>query len=282
MTTTKYVMALTTNDVLGVTSGHFYKAAAAGLSEFNIYEELSNISDSHIGIALADEYNQQFVEVPKAAYDGYYLACANDEDELVELYRKHYRGETTQLKKTLFGMDGTKIYEGYTSGQRWNGWQMPSFTLEVAKQMATDMAEEKVMDIMYSANNDKFVVLFEDDDDTEVVSPTLHIIDGEVVKLYGIGSGSWCWDEYNEAEKQQAANKEVAVIADELYQTFRKLSMALEHNDDMLEAINGKINDYYPFADSLEDMIGKVMDWSIAIEMHADGESIETINENIR
>ncbi|MFN9470945.1 hypothetical protein, partial [Acidovorax sp.] len=75
----------------------------------------------------------------------------------------------------------------YTDGRRWNGWAMPHFDLEVAKQLLAHMD-----DLRYDAEKDAFVNTSDDD---EIFEATTVKVDAISIKVYPIGAGCWCWCE---------------------------------------------------------------------------------------
>lgn len=81
--------------------------------------------------------------------------------------------------------------EGYTNDMRWNGWGMPMFTLEEAQRLIPYMPG-----LEHDASADSFVMKSEFDEpgEHEVFAAETIIADGQTVKVYAIGAGSWCWD----------------------------------------------------------------------------------------
>lgn len=76
----------------------------------------------------------------------------------------------------------------YTNGRRWNGWGMPHFTLEVAQGLV-----EFMPDLKYDKDRDAFTWRAEPDMEEEVFQAEAILVDGEAVKVYPVGAGSWCW-----------------------------------------------------------------------------------------
>lgn len=92
-----------------------------------------------------------------------------------------------------FNIDGGKEYPGFSRGGRWNGWEMPFFTFEVAQELMNDQnAATKEQQLVYEAATDSFV--YQDSyypaDEWERFDAVL--VDGQ--KFYAIGAGSWVWD----------------------------------------------------------------------------------------
>lgn len=100
------------------------------------------------------------------------------------------------MKKAKFDLDGPAVFEGYTNGDSWNGWECPAFTFEVASQI---IQQQQVDDntAFYDERLDSFIVIFQLTDDepiVEVYKGALTEVDGEEVMLYAIGSYGWCWN----------------------------------------------------------------------------------------
>lgn len=77
----------------------------------------------------------------------------------------------------------------YTNGQRWNGWAMPHFPAAAAHGLLAHMPG-----LRYDSGRDAFVSKSYDDEvEDEAFAAETLVIDGQAVKTYAIGAGSWCW-----------------------------------------------------------------------------------------
>ena len=90
----------------------------------------------------------------------------------------------------LFGVEGS--FEGFTDGDRWNGWECPRFTLDEGLRFV-DSWNAPVEDCgrgpaRYDSEGDFFEFTIEGEIDRFVSE----LIDG--VKLYPIGAYGWCWE----------------------------------------------------------------------------------------
>lgn len=85
-------------------------------------------------------------------------------------------------------LDPSVKLKAYTNGYRWNGWATPHFTLEQAAEVQKHMPG-----LQYDAEKDAFVFPDENEDEPWVFESETIIVDGQDIKVYGIGSGSWCW-----------------------------------------------------------------------------------------
>lgn len=86
--------------------------------------------------------------------------------------------------------EGTSI-PAYLNGQRWNGWQTPQFPVASMPQVM-----ELVGCVTYDADRDAYIVKESDDPEDEwvVEAQMIETADGQQVKTYGVGAGSWTWE----------------------------------------------------------------------------------------
>ena len=116
----------------------------------------------------------------------------------------------TKCTSGFFSIDGGKTYLGYTAGQNWNGWACPYFTIDVAKQI-TDGASDDSLRIRYDEERDSFFFFYTDEEEYEKEHGEIYepytctgmdiMSNGEIVHVYDIGNGAWCWDEIEVHEK---------------------------------------------------------------------------------
>lgn len=91
-------------------------------------------------------------------------------------------------------MEG-ETFPGFTDGDRWNGWAMPLFDFETAKRIVERTGEPESV-FRYDPETDTFIYNLEDfPDEPEIFGASFIEVDGQVIKTYGIGSGSWVWYE---------------------------------------------------------------------------------------
>lgn len=91
-------------------------------------------------------------------------------------------------------MEEGAAFPAYSNGLRWNGWVQPLFTLETAQSMIAHHS-----DLSYDAEKDRFVCTPANEEPYEFVAQDIEV-EGQVLKVYGIGAGFWCWDEVGEVE----------------------------------------------------------------------------------
>lgn len=107
-----------------------------------------------------------------------------------------------KLRKGLFTIDGCgKVFEGYTAGERWNGWACPRFKKEVGHEIISVMNTEDCP-AFYNEQEDTFEFTVtpgsKDQNDIDSFGPYSVEIDGKIERLYPIGAWAWTWVETDE------------------------------------------------------------------------------------
>ena len=96
--------------------------------------------------------------------------------------------------------DVTPKYEGITFGDRWNGWQMPYFLKPMMLRILADanyhpnLTPQDGYLYRYDEKFDK-VVCDEYIDNVLVDTYNEDVIEYGGKKFYGVGTGSWVWEE---------------------------------------------------------------------------------------
>jgi hypothetical protein len=104
------------------------------------------------------------------------------------------------MRKTKFNIcDNERVYEGYTDGSLWNGWECPWFTKEVAEQIMQDLNRDGV-ETEYNERTDEYIVKPIDDVEDVFEGEYVDTEDGCKI-LYPIGAWCWIWDEVIEDEE---------------------------------------------------------------------------------
>jgi hypothetical protein len=176
------------------------------------------------------------------------------------------------MNKVRFYLDGFEgTFEGYTFGQRWNGWQVPYFTKEVGQAIMDEMNNDEGNTAVYDEERDMFVVSNTYDDGTEEF-PGMDIAgDGEILHLYPIGSGSWVWDIAKEEEPEPESVRELREFRKQMKETLFQLWDELDagdynHKFDLKIEWNGKKIDLPMHAD-LYSRFERFIDESIEEEL---------------
>lgn len=96
-------------------------------------------------------------------------------------------------RKGRFGFDSEAEYPyvGYTSGQRWNGWECPWFELDEAQQIVADATHTGSK---YNPDKDCFEQRDYADDEVYALPAQSILCEGKYVRVYIVVDG-WCWDE---------------------------------------------------------------------------------------
>jgi hypothetical protein len=88
------------------------------------------------------------------------------------------------LQPAQFSIDGGEQYPGFHTGEKWNGWAMPYFIKEVADQLHVE----------YLIEQDAYHAPFDKSEELEMFKGIDKLVDGQIIHLYPIGAGSWCWE----------------------------------------------------------------------------------------
>ena len=94
--------------------------------------------------------------------------------------------------------EGHEGYVGWTTGELWNGWGVPYFEPDVAARVVKELSGWSVR---FDAEHDEYVRTAENNPEEHDVAPadTIEVEAGRgltrKIKVYGIGAGSWTWDE---------------------------------------------------------------------------------------
>jgi hypothetical protein len=97
---------------------------------------------------------------------------------------------------TQFCIDGlADTFEGYTSGEKWNGWECPYFAKSVAEQIL-ELSRANGYSWVYQEKTDAFAVTHPDDPSDyspEVFKAAQISTDDGQVTVYPVGAYSWSW-----------------------------------------------------------------------------------------
>lgn len=127
--------------------------------------------------------------------------CAQGGGWIRSLPREEFEKRYTPADKPAFKavtVTGDWLPEGvtlpaYSTGLRWNGWSMPSFTFEAAMQVIAHMPS-----VRYDPQTDSFISRTEDypeDECEESFGPSTISVNGEDIKVYALGTGCWTWED---------------------------------------------------------------------------------------
>lgn len=100
----------------------------------------------------------------------------------------------TEYRPGWFAIDGGRVYRGYTTGVKWNGWACPTFPLRTAFEVLSDSGYQYDSEPI----NGFVSVWLDSDPDYEPWAEGVEIVHGQ--ECLPIGAGSWIWDEFTPDE----------------------------------------------------------------------------------
>lgn len=90
------------------------------------------------------------------------------------------------------------VFQGYTNGATWNGWQCPCFTKEESDKII-QMLQEEEQKAFYDVTNDTYYI--EIAEELESFKGRNITVNDITVHVYDIASGVWTWDIFKEDEE---------------------------------------------------------------------------------
>jgi hypothetical protein len=84
------------------------------------------------------------------------------------------------------------VVDAYANGMSWNGWAKPLFTFESAMKIlavSPNLRYDAVLDAFIAKNDCGY-----DDESDEIYESLWLPYLGSDIKVYPVGTGSWCWD----------------------------------------------------------------------------------------
>lgn len=104
-------------------------------------------------------------------------------------------------KFTIDGFEEDCVFEGYTDNTHWNGWEKPNFTKEVADMVIARTCSDDEYKGSYNEETDTYGIVMQNEEIDLCVGFNI-MVKGEAVHVYGIGAGSWVWDEVDEPTEE--------------------------------------------------------------------------------
>ena len=90
-------------------------------------------------------------------------------------------------------------FEGWTAGQRWNGWECPSFEFDTAMRMVdawnNAAFSEEAYQARYDEERDAFCFRDGGLEDWDCFGAQTIEIEGKTIKVYPIGAFCWIWSD---------------------------------------------------------------------------------------
>lgn len=110
------------------------------------------------------------------------LRIVNDAERNVALFR---RGRFTLA-------DSGEVFEGWSDGRLWNGWEMPRFERAEAERLLTWLGDQRSR---FDGDRDALVSFNQDGEEEVWAAEVITITDGSRIKTYPVGAGAWIWEE---------------------------------------------------------------------------------------
>ena len=109
-------------------------------------------------------------------------------------------GEQTPIyRRSNFALEGVEeTFSGWSNGELWNGWAMPKFAFDEAQRI---IAALNLADGRFDAPSDAFITTMSDDHEVWPAE-VIELPDGGSLKAYGVGAGSWIWEECDEEDAE--------------------------------------------------------------------------------
>ncbi|WP_430510880.1 hypothetical protein [Gottfriedia solisilvae] len=112
------------------------------------------------------------------------------------------QNNTNLYEKKYFFLDSIqKGIEGFTSNARWNGWECPSFTKEIAIEVLESVSSEsEEINWYYDEQKDTFILVNNVDNAHDTWKGFTIEHSTSEYKVYSIGLGWWSWEELTKAK----------------------------------------------------------------------------------
>ena len=148
--------------------------------------------------------------------------------------KRNVEKEGILVRKSVFYIDETPAYVGYTNGDLWNGWATPYFTLEEAQKIQAEWNKGVEFPMLYDVSKDEFCVKYDGDDEPYIwKGEDIKTVDG-IKHLYGIGAYSHIWDELDDYGKQYLAQNICELICEYHQEWYEN---HFECGDDLMDYI---------------------------------------------
>lgn len=100
----------------------------------------------------------------------------------------------TNFKKARFSLDAYEgeMFEGYTRGETWNGFECPYFLRENAERIIEVFSSRQTA--FYDEMADCFVFVSEDNSDEDEAERFSALEVAGIGRIYPIGAFVWAWD----------------------------------------------------------------------------------------
>lgn len=144
--------------------------------------------------------------------NGRTLSICPQEDSFRKLTEQEIEQENME-KRSAIVREATKLiagpngnsYDGYSTSNKWNGWECPLFNKENASKICEENSNEYCQ-MSYDEENDCFIADYVQDNYSEKFNGYDYLINGKIEHLYPIGSHSWTWEKGEQKETEDEDN----------------------------------------------------------------------------
>ena len=118
----------------------------------------------------------------------------------------HIKGELT-----AFSTDIGCSFMGYSTANRWNGWECPLFPRESANEISQYYSND-YCHMIYDEETDCYIAEHPSDNCSEKYEGKDYVVSGKIEHLYAIGSHKWCWYKEEQYENQDTDESNAPVV----------------------------------------------------------------------
>ena len=168
-------------------SGHAYLHHEIQQGRNHLREDL----DYPDGALVRDGYNDAGQLLAHPLGGGFQLTVPAKEEQRFRVVEQGKKG-TALFHRGRFSLaDGKGPFEGWSNGELWNGWEIPRFEFAVCQEILKALGDQQAR---FDGKADAFVTMMDEEDEVWA-GEEITISDGSRIKGYGLGAGSWTWEE---------------------------------------------------------------------------------------
>ena len=107
--------------------------------------------------------------------------------------------------------DDEGTFMGYVTDRKWNGWECPLFPKSSADKIM-EYINSSVGDMNYDIENDSYTMKYFEGEEVECFEGEDYLINGNIERLYPIGSYSWIWERERAPEENENIDEDNSQI----------------------------------------------------------------------
>ncbi len=115
-----------------------------------------------------------------------------------------------EAQKSQFTLDGGPAYDGYTKGDRWNGWACPYFTRGVIEEIASTWSDSEEDSIKFVDGKCVITVCGE----TETIDMTSLETEEGIKDVYDFGLLGFVWEDESDHIEFEVEDRVIRVSSD--------------------------------------------------------------------